>query len=331
MHFRRFIAVWVAQHILNFSSVLRPFIPPASFALAGSGLSAPLLASLAKTGFFETFSECIQCSIAFLHSCSLTYILAWQLCSQALAFGTAGGSPVLALLICGVRSLGLSPVVRLTDLCFCQPFLQCRSFDLDWGIFLAWPLPLPVVQGLLPHALIPTCSVFRSAALASKCLSSGLRLPLRDGRGPFPPLVCFVALLCCSSAQVPILLFMHTDSSEEETRIADLTACRWYLPSSPELEQVASPDEAVPWVAADPPARYIEVNVCIGDRSICYFDVSSLHSIQDLLDASEDPGCASSTTCYRVTRITVRTAAITLGCAERPPDYITPPSSDSEA
>ena len=146
---------------------------------------------------------------------------------------------------------------------------------------------------------------------------------------PRPCLSC--CLLPPSSAQVPFFIVMHTDSSEEETRVADLTACRWQLPSSPELEQVASPDEAVPWVAANPPERYIEVNVCIGDRSICYFDISSLHSIQDLLDASEDPGCASSTTSYRVTLITVRTVAIAHGCAERPHDYISPPSSDSEA
>ena len=108
-----------------------------------------------------------------------------------------------------------------------------------------------------------------------------------------------------------------------------------HIDSSEEQEHVASPVESEPSADAHGvialPVRYIEVNVCIGERSICYFDITSAHTIQDLLDASEDPGCASSTTCYRVMRITVRTAAITLGCAERPPDYITPPSSDSEA
>ena len=287
------------------------------------------LASLAQKTGFEMILQCIQCSPAFLPFCNFTYLLVWQLCSPALAFGTAGGSPILALLICGARSSGPSPVVRMTDFCFCQIFLHCRSFDSVWGILLASPLPLPVVQGLLPHAFLPTArssglprrhrSAFHWILLASQ----GLVRPLSSPCRPCSQAVLFIP-------QVPILLIMHTDSSEEETRIADLTACRWYLPPSPELEQVASPDEAVPWVAADPPARYIEVNVCIGDRSICYFDVSSLHSIQDLLDASEAPGCASVTTCYRVTCITVRTAAITLGCAERPPEYVTPPSSDSE-
>ena len=76
--------------------------------------------------------------------------------------------------------------------------------------------------------------------------------------------------------------------------------------------------------------RSIEVNVCINERSICFFDITSGHTIQDLLDASEDPGCANVTTCFRVTRITVHTTAIALGCAERPPDFITPPSSDDE-
>ena len=71
---------------------------------------------------------------------------------------------------------------------------------------------------------------------------------------------------------------MHNDSSEEDTRIADLTACRWPLPSSSEQEQVASPAESEPYADAhgvvDPPVRSIEVNVCIGERSICFFDIS---------------------------------------------------------
>ena len=125
---------------------------------------------------------------------------------------------------------------------------------------------------------------------------------------------------------------MNDDTSEEDTRIAELSACRWPTPNP--SEQAPSPSASGPYAdaygALDPPIRSIEVNVRVSERSICFFDITSGHTIQDLLDASEDPGCASVTTCFRVTHITVHTTAIALGCAERPPDFITPPTSDDE-
>ncbi|CAE7290157.1 unnamed protein product, partial [Symbiodinium microadriaticum] len=115
---------------------------------------------------------------------------------------------------------------------------------------------------------------------------------------------------------------MTSDISDEEARIAD--------PSAPAVEAQADVPYADAYGALDPPIRSIEVNVRVNERSICFFDITSGHTIQDLLDASEDPGCASVTTCFRVTHITVHTTAIALGCAERPPDFITPPSSEDE-
>ena len=115
---------------------------------------------------------------------------------------------------------------------------------------------------------------------------------------------------------------MTSDISDEEARISD--------PSAPAVDAQADVPYADAYGALDPPIRSIEVNVRVSERSICFFDITSGHTIQDLLDASEDPGCASVTTCFRVTHITVHTTAIALGCAERPPDFITPPSSDDE-
>ena len=311
---------------MTISSVLRPFIPPASFALAGLGLSASPLASLAQKEVRETAAECIQCAISFLHLLAALHpLLHGSFALKLLHSGGRAGLPSLPISFAGCGALVNSPVVRLTAICICQSF--CIAGPLTWpGAFILAP------------AAASACGAGAFAACLDSDLSRTPGLPLWHRSAfhlAFVRLLGGGALLCRFTAQVPVLLFMHTDSSEEDIRIADLTACRWPLPSSSEQEQVASPAESEPYADAhgvvDPPVRYIEVNVCIGERSICYFDITSGHTIQDLLDASEDPGCASSTTCYRVTRITVRTAAITLGCAERPPDYITPPSSDSEA
>ena len=143
----------------------------------------------------------------------------------------------------------------------------------------------------------------------------------------------FAALLPVGPTQVLLFIIMSDDNSEEDTRIAEILACRWPIPALPEQAptSVALGPYADAYGALDPPIRSIEVNVRVSERSICFFDITSGHTIQDLLDASEDPGCASVTTCFRVTRITVHTAAIALGCAERPPDFITPPTSDDES
>ena len=147
----------------------------------------------------------------------------------------------------------------------------------------------------------------------------------------FVPCCCLLYLLGRLLAQV-LFSIMNDDTSDEDTRIAELSACRWPIPAP--SEQAPSPTASAPYADAhgtlDPPVRSIEVNVRVSERSICFFDITSGHTIQDLLDASEDPGCASVTTCFRVTHITVHTTAIALGCAERPPDFITPPTSDDE-
>ena len=132
-------------------------------------------------------------------------------------------------------------------------------------------------------------------------------------------------------AQV-LFSIMNDDTSDEDTRIAELSACRWPIPSP--SDQAPSPTASRPYAdaygALDPPIRSIEVGVRVYEQSLCFFDVTSGHTIQALLDASEDPGCSNETTCFRVTHITVHITPIALGCAERPPDFITPPSSDDE-
>ena len=152
------------------------------------------------------------------------------------------------------------------------------------------------------------------------------------GGGSFFQGGLLLPLFAACPAQVLLSIIMTDDTSDEDTRIAELSACRWPIPSP--SEQAPSPTASGPYAdaygALDPPIRSIEVNVRINERSICFFDITSGHTIQDLLDASEDPGCASVTTCFLVTHITVHTTAIALGCAERPPDFITPPSSDDE-
>ena len=231
-----------------------------------------------------------------------------------------------------VRALTASPVVRLV-LC-----LTCILFVLQ--VALAWllsptspqPQPLPVVQRLAASfgpawashlgQLLSAQGIF--ILLVFVCFS-------REG-GEFIVQWFFAALPSVCPTQVLLFIIMSDDNSEEDTRIAEISACRWPILALPEQapSSAASGPYADAYGALDPPIRTIEVNVCVNERSICFFDITSGHTIQDLLDASEDPGCASVTTCFRVTRITVHTTAIALGCAERPPDFITPPSSDDE-
>ena len=196
-----------------------------------------------------------------------------------------------------------SPVVRmavcLTDLACIVRSLWCVS---SWpGSILLSPLLWCEVA-----FLVSTCAsrssglLLHRGGLLSGCAFFVLRVPCR----------CSLHLIVCLLAQV--FFNMPSDISDEA--------------ASPE----ASGPYADAYGALDPPIRSIEVGVRINERSICFFDITSGHTIQDLLDASEDPGCASVTTCFRVTHITVHTTAIALGCAERPPDFITPPSSDDE-
>ena len=123
------------------------------------------------------------------------------------------------------------------------------------------------------------------------------------------------------------LYLMNDDTSDEDTRHAELSACRWPIPS---LSDQASPPSASR-LAADAPAaldqpdRIIEIGVRLHDQSLCFFDITSERSLRDLLEACEDPGCSNDATSYRVSHITVHITPVALGCAQRPPDFITPP------
>ena len=243
----------------------------------------------------------------------------------------AGGPGTFAHLPLDVQALTVSPVVRPV------PCLTCTSRAAGGA-------------GLAILAFIAPPSASACGAAVGGFLWSPLGVCLRpaaaQGGFPFARLRLHLTrrtacLSYCGSlhftfvfpAQVRILILMSDDNSEEDTRMAEISACRW--PILALSEQAPSSPASGPYAdargALDPPIRTIEVNVRINERSICFFDITSGHTIQDLLDASEDPGCASVATCFRVTHVTVHTTAIALGCAERPPDFITPPSSDDEA
>ena len=113
-------------------------------------------------------------------------------------------------------------------------------------------------------------------------------------------------LLAALPAQV-LLSLMNDDTSDEDTRIAELSACRWPIPSL--SDQASSPtasrlDADAP-AALDQPIRTIEIGVRVHDQSLCFFDITSGQSIQELLEVCEDPGCSNETTCFRVSHITV--------------------------
>ncbi|OLQ08860.1 hypothetical protein AK812_SmicGene7613 [Symbiodinium microadriaticum] len=128
------------------------------------------------------------------------------------------------------------------------------------------------------------------------------------------------------------LYIMDGDSSEEEIRRAELSACRWSIPSLSDQDSpptASRPTGEVP-LALGPPDRIIEVGVHIHGEALCFFDIASWRCLRDLLEACEDPGCSNETTNYRVSHITVHITPIALGCQLRPPDFITPPSSHDE-
>ncbi|CAE7832552.1 unnamed protein product, partial [Symbiodinium necroappetens] len=86
--------------------------------------------------------------------------------------------------------------------------------------------------------------------------------------------------------QVP-LCFMNDDTSDEDTRHAELSACRWPIPS---LSDEASPPSASRLAAdapaaLDQPGRIIEIGVRVHDQSLCFFDITSGRSLQELLEA----------------------------------------------
>ena len=140
----------------------------------------------------------------------------------------------------------------------------------------------------------------------------------------------FAFAVICLLAQVHLYI-MDGDSSEEEIRRAELSACRWSIPSLSDQDSpptASRPTGEVP-LALGPPDRIIEVGVHIHE-ALWLFDIASWRCLRDLLEACEDPGCSNETTNYRVSHITVHITPIALGCQLRPPDFITPPSSDDE-